>query len=336
MDSTGNSVALYSNDDPQSALSLAKTDSTTLALIARMETREKTEPSNVRLLTNLSSLYLAAGKLEKAEGAAKRALRFDVNNKDAPLLLAQIAYKRGQYDLANILLGNIGGERSERASVLNLMALVAMKKNEPSEALYLFKKSIEKDPKDLASRMNLGVAYLRYRQIQKASTQFERVLSVMPHHTDAKLHMAIVQASRGKNAEARVLYDEVLEVHPTNTAALYNLAVINKNEGKYDEAVDQVKAYLRASHNSGKPNDDAFAMIEEIQSRKAKDGEKEIDPATMAELKLLAKHSSPIKQEESQAKGPSTKEAVKEPAKQPEVKQETIESIDDLERALLH
>ena len=88
------------------------------------------------------------------------------------------------------------GSKSKDSDVLNIRALVELRNGNKALAKELFKRAIKIDPGNIAARMNLGVLLLKYRQIGGASVQFERVLKIMPHHQDARLHIAIIKASR--------------------------------------------------------------------------------------------------------------------------------------------
>ena len=164
-----------------------------------------------------------------------RRLKRDLKNRNAKLILAQIYYRRGFYDMTEIILNSLGKYAEKDSLALNLRALIALKNDQPAYALNHFKRALKFNPGDIAARMNLGVLYVYYRQIDAAAVQFERVLKSMPNHVDAKLHLGIILASRGSMTAAEDLYKEV-SADPDNALATYNLAVLGEKIKNYDDS----------------------------------------------------------------------------------------------------
>lgn len=330
VNSNNAAMEVLSTADRRSAMADPKQDSTVSSTVKTLASDTKKNPRNVTSLLNLAQLQLAQGKLTEAEETAKRALRHDLKNREAKKILAAVAIRNQNYDLAEIILNGIGGARLKDSQVLNMLAMIALNRNQNQEALGLFKLAMKVDPSDLAVRMNLGVMYLKYRQLGEASVQFERVLNVMPEHIDAKLHLAIVRASRGQADSAIAMYNDVLSRKKNNPLALFNLAVVQKTKEEYDDAIDNLKAYLKTGYARGSDNDQVFALIDSIQTEKTAKGEKVSDE----EIQSLA---AKLKQGEggndpSRPKEKSVREATNVVA--PSVEDEDGEDIKALEKEL--
>ena len=108
--------------------------------------------------------------------------------------------------MTEIILNGLGKKAKKDSVALNLKALIALRNDRPSLGMFFFKEALKYNLVDVAARMNLGVLYVYYRQIDQASIQFERVLKLMPEHMDAKLHLAVVRSSRGQVEIAEKLY----------------------------------------------------------------------------------------------------------------------------------
>lgn len=275
-------VEVHSTADRRSAMTDPKQDSTVTGSVRTLTSDTKKNPKDVSALLNLAQLQLAQGKFNEADETAKRALRHDLKNREAKKILAAVAIREQKYDLAEIILNGIGGARNKDSQVLNMLAMIALQRNQNAEALNLFKTAMKLDPSDIAVRMNLGVMYLKYRQLGEASVQFERVLKIMPEHIDAKLHLAIVRASRGQHDVAVAMYNDVLARKKNNPLALFNLAVAQKSKEEYDDAIDNLKAYLKTGYARSSDNDQVFALIDSIQTEKAAKGEKVSDDEIQA------------------------------------------------------
>lgn len=272
-DKEGKFVDVYSTSDKRSALANPAQDSAVVSAVNQLQNKVKEGPTDVRSWLNLAMLQVAQGKLSEAEGSARSALRLDLKNEEARKILAQVAMKRGQYEMVEILLNSVGGVRSKDSQVLNMLALVAVQKNEPSLALDLFKNAIKLDAGNISARMNLGVLYLKYRQLHAAAIQFERVLRVMPENTDAMLHLAIIKGTRGDREKAEEMLETVLSRNDKNPLALFNLAVLQSQGKKYTYALDSLRTYLRTAKGRSQDTDQAFALLERIQEQQKSDGD---------------------------------------------------------------
>lgn len=238
-----------------------------------LKERLKKDSRHVKSLINLSQIYLAQGKIDASETLCKQALKYDLNNKNAKLVLAQIYFRKGYSDMAEIILNSLGKNIEKDSVALNLKALIALENDRPSLGMFFFKQALKFNPGDVATRMNLGVLFVYYRQVDAASIQFERVLKVMPDHVDAKLHLAVVKASKGQGGVAEDLYKEVLSVDPGNALATYNLAVLEEKRKNLDDSLDYVRKYLGTSYAKSQNNKEVFAMIERLRAKKDMMGE---------------------------------------------------------------
>ncbi|RYZ56468.1 MAG: tetratricopeptide repeat protein, partial [Proteobacteria bacterium] len=153
---------LQSQDDGKSAM-VANEDSTTKSLISKLEDRIKDNPRDLDAMINLAQAQLASSKLDKAENAVREALKVDLKNEPARKILAQIYYRRGNLDMAQIILNGLDAMNSKDSQVLNLMGMIALRQDKPEFALLAFQEALKHNPSDIAVRMNLGVLYVHYR-----------------------------------------------------------------------------------------------------------------------------------------------------------------------------
>jgi len=288
-------VEVYSTNDKRSAMTSPAQDRSIQQSIDQLKAKVKTSKADTQSWLNLAYLYAAQGKLAEAEYAAKKALRHDIKNQEAKKVLAQVALKRGQLNLAEILTNSLGGERSEDSQVLNLVALIALERNKPSKAMDMFKKSLNRDPGNITARMNLGVSYLKYRQLSAAAVQFERVLKVMPSHADALLHLAIIKAAKGDLNDAEDKYETVLAGQRNNPIALYNLAVLQKNKEDYGDAINNLKIYLKNPNVKSSDSEEVFALIEKIKDLQQQSGSKGISDSEIETLAINFKNQKRTK-----------------------------------------
>ncbi|MES2744953.1 MAG: tetratricopeptide repeat protein [Bdellovibrionota bacterium] len=272
---------LQSQDDTKSAM-VATDDSTTKKLITKLEVRIKDNPRDIDAMINLAQAQLASARYDKAEAACRDALRVDLKNEPARKILAQIYYRRGNLEMAQIILNGLDATRSKDSQVLNLLGMIALRQDKPEFALLSFQEALKHNPSDIAVRMNLGVLYVHYRQLGLAAIEFERILKVMPDHADANLNMAIIESSRGNLEKAEEYNKKVLSYAKTNPVAIFNLAIIEEKRKNWDKALEYVKVYLDLDYAKKRNNQEAFALIDSIRTKKEASGERVSDKEIMS------------------------------------------------------
>ena len=306
VDSNRKEVIISSNGDDRSALPQGRKDTSLTKARERLETHLKTSPKDLKAMLSLAELQLAQDNLAEAETTSRRVLLLDVKNQDARRVLAQIAIRRQNYDMAMIFLTALGGEQSKESSVLNMLGLVAFNRQDNGEAMRMWKQALNLNPGDISVRMNMGVLYLKNRLLAQASTQFERVLKVAPNHQDARLHLAIIDATRGKNKEAIETYKAILTQDATNQLVLFNLSAAQKNIGQFDEALENLKKFIKISPETSENTNQAFAMIDDINNLKLAKGEKVSDEDLVALAQELATRKSVQKNQSAGGQDAST------------------------------
>jgi len=292
IDSNRKEVIISSNGDERSALPQGRKDASLTKARERLEAHLNTSPKDIKALLSLAELQLAQDNVAEAETTSRRVLLLDVKNQDARRVLAQIAIRRNNYEMAMIFLTALGGDQSKESSVLNMLGLVAFNRQDNGEAMRMWKQALNLNPGDISVRMNMGVLYLKNRLLAQASTHFERVLKVAPNHQDARLHLAIIDAARGKNKEAIETYKSILTQDATNQLALFNLAAAQKNTGQFDDALENLKKFIKASPETSENTNQAFAMIDDINNLKLAKGEKVSDEDLVALAQELSTRKS--------------------------------------------
>lgn len=285
-----------------SALPDGKDDASLTKTRVKIEEALAKKSTDIPNLLNLAQLQLAQDRFQDSEETCQKVLRIDLKNEEAKKLLALLAIRQNNPDLALIFVTALGGEQSRDSGVINILALVSNARNNSSESMRLWKHALTLNANDISVRMNLGVMYLKYRMLGQASAQFERVLKVAPHHQDAKLHLAIIDGSKGQHDKSMAVYNELLKQDKHNTMALFNLAVSEKALAKYDDALETLKTYLKASPGKSAQTDKAFAMVEEINTLKKTQGEPVNDSDIQALAATLDNKKAPSKADLSQTK----------------------------------
>ncbi len=256
-------ISLYSSGDVNATI---RPDTSIVNdSIKNIEKSLAANPRNVEAMVSLAELYYVKGDSEKAELLAKKALTIQQKSPKARFVLAKTAYSRGKFPLAEMILEGINGSDIPESQLYNLKGLIALGKSNHSLAFHLFKLGLEKDPQDISIRMNLGVLYLKYKQLASASIEFERILKIVPNHSDAKLHLSIAKLGLGDVDRAAVLASEVVDAHKDNPIALFQMAYVDYKKGRYEESSEWLKKYVGSVHQDAEKLTFAYQLGEKLR-----------------------------------------------------------------------
>ncbi|QSQ28165.1 tetratricopeptide repeat protein [Pyxidicoccus parkwayensis] len=164
------------------------------------------------LLNSLSVTYRVAGKLNESESAARRVLVRSKDNPEAYKNLAQVAYARGQFRLAELLTGTALKHAEKDASLYNLLGMVYLKLDDRTRALAQFQKAVSLDDRFAPGYLNLGAMALSYRDYVGAERSFTKATELEPDSTEARLYLAwALDGQKGRDPKKGLAAGEAFE-----------------------------------------------------------------------------------------------------------------------------
>jgi len=153
----------------------------------------------------------AAGRLDEAESALRRALSLRPNYLEATIALARVLVAKGERQRAHQVLDQAIRRRPECQTPRVVKADLLLLEGKGAEAVSLLRAAYHADPQNLRCLNALATAYVMANQREKAVEVLESAVRAAP------------EWSRYDSAIAQ--YQAVLSGEPRNATALYLLAV---------------------------------------------------------------------------------------------------------------
>jgi tetratricopeptide (TPR) repeat protein len=128
----------------------------------------------------------------------------------------------------------------------------------------LLEQVTEEAPDVATPHVDLGIAYARVGELEKAANSFGRALALNPRHPVANNELGIVQRRMGRFEEARASYESALAVFPDFHFARRNLAILcDVYLADLSCAIEHYELY-----NQAVPDDESAAMwIADLRNR---------------------------------------------------------------------
>jgi Tfp pilus assembly protein PilF len=198
----------------------------------------KAESYNAAAHNNISVFYRKEEDFPKAVRHARMSLAGNASNIEAYANLARIYYRRGNFDVAKLVILNAlkMPDGPKDPDLRNILGLVELSRNDVTEGIRQFEKAIELDPDHVPALLNLGAVILNVRDYPRALKLFERVLALKPESITAQISVAVAKRGMGDIQAADQIYQAILKEHPKNAVVQFNLGVL-EHEHKAQNAV---------------------------------------------------------------------------------------------------
>ena len=143
-------------------------------------------------------------------------------------------------------------------------AVILLNQENYPEAIRLLKAVSGKTSKFSAPYINLGIAYARTNELEKAEENFKKALEISQQHPVAQNELGLIYRKTGRYVEARQLYETLLVMYPDFLPARKNLGVLcDIYIQDLNCALEQYEEYLK-----GIPEDEKVKIwVADVKSR---------------------------------------------------------------------
>ncbi len=201
-------------------------DHTAMVVIPRGRQRSMNFPGEEAVAATLeANRQAAAGCLEEAESALRRALSLHPNYLEATVALARVLVAKDQRQQAHQVLDQTIRRRPECQTPRVVKADLLLLEGKGAEAVSLLRAVYHADPQNLRCLNALATAYVMANERKKAIEALETAVRAAPEWSVVRFRLASLYLLDGRYDSAIAQYQAVLSGEPRNATALYLLAV---------------------------------------------------------------------------------------------------------------
>ncbi|MBM4352479.1 MAG: tetratricopeptide repeat protein, partial [Deltaproteobacteria bacterium] len=174
----------------------------------------------------LSQKALNEGNLDEAIKHCRIALLGDPNNMNAYLNMAIALFRKGQYDVGELVCESALRIDKNNATILNLMGLIQLKRDDIKGAITLFQAATGADATYIDAHKNLAAVSLNYKDFALAAKEFETILKVEPKNVEFQISYALALRGLENYPESRKVLSDIVNRDPGQPDARYNLCIL--------------------------------------------------------------------------------------------------------------
>jgi tetratricopeptide (TPR) repeat protein len=197
---------------------------------------------------------LLTGKLEAAEQGFQKILRGSPNSAPARLGLAEIAFRRKQFDLGEKYLREALRVNPADPHVQSSLGRFEAQRGNPKAALIHLQEAVRLAPRSVAARMDLGDYYNGLGQRPDlALKEYQQVLAAQPEHAGAHYASAVAHQKNGHKDKAGAAFRKAMTLAPDNPIPFEGLARLQISDKQPQDALRTLDDILSRHPNLARP-----------------------------------------------------------------------------------
>jgi tetratricopeptide (TPR) repeat protein len=198
----------------------------------------------------LGRKYLAEGKSEEARELLARVAEKYPGDPDVHLFLALAALRMRDPNAAAAEVDKTLGLDPNHIEARTLRGWIELEvKRDYAAAAADYAKVVALKPDLAEAHNNLGVAYKKAGELDKAAATFRRAIDLRPTYSEARSNLGWVYAEEKKWGEARDQFEQALKSNPNDEGALYGLAEAQREMRDYSAAEGTLRRLIARAPN---------------------------------------------------------------------------------------
>jgi tetratricopeptide (TPR) repeat protein len=176
--------------------------------------------------------------------------------------------EEGRTEEARKLYMAVLADQPDNVEALNNLGVLAMRENNPKEALFHFRRILEYRKDYAKAYNNLGIIMLRERENRIAEEYFRKAIEVAPEGIEPYLNLVALMRSEKRLDEANRMLDALLRKGQRGGQVFLSAALIKDEMGQYEDAVKYYRYYLHTSPQNQERRRvvERLSFLEESQS----------------------------------------------------------------------
>jgi tetratricopeptide (TPR) repeat protein len=204
--------------------------------------------------------YYFAGLVHQAQGKLAESVDdFDAALQRAPTAVEPLSQliksylALGQRDKARERLDKVLADQPKNFVAMNLQGELAIADKKYDDALGLFRKAIDINPKWPVPYNNMAFCYLNEGKTDEAVKIYQEGMAATDDNLLLRTGLAAVYEKEGKFDLAKAQYELVLQKAPNSALAINNLAMLLVEHGKDKDSIDRAKKLVESLKNAANP-----------------------------------------------------------------------------------
>lgn len=212
---------------------------------------------------HLAMAYLVNGNNQLAIEALERAVALEPHNADAQVLLAQLNLQRGKPLEVVSSMNDLLNERPGYNQAEQLQAMAYRSARKYKEAAEIYQLRLKRNPKDIASYLQLGTVLRESGNLVEARRIFEESLKAVPANPAPALLLATMDLAERKFDSAIAQVESVIKLHPDLADAHLLLGKIYVGQENWVEAEKALTRTIELNPKVAQPYNLLIAVYRE-------------------------------------------------------------------------
>jgi tetratricopeptide (TPR) repeat protein len=180
-------------------------------------------------------ICLAFGKTKDAWDQANYVLDKNPTNDEAPVLLAQSAATKNQFDASRLRLQKLA-QTGDRASIETGLGTLSFRERDFKTAEATFKRAQALDPKSSSAYAAMGALYWFQNDLKQADAALKTAFDLSPNKPERQLQYAQFKRKTGDLTAAKNISEQMVKAAPDYVPAWMELADIAAAQTNYDDS----------------------------------------------------------------------------------------------------